>query len=73
MWLYEWRIRKSKLFIKKKEITYQEFNELIGSYYIDDYEELEDGYYILNVISPLHSLSQSNGDNYYTDFIQVIN
>ncbi|MDU4935815.1 MAG: hypothetical protein E6X43_10925 [Peptostreptococcaceae bacterium] len=33
--------------LKKKEITYQEFNELIGSYYIDDYEELEDGYYIL--------------------------
>ena len=59
--------------LKKKEITYQEFNERIGSYYIDDYEELEDGYYILNVISPLHSLSQSNGDNYYTDFIQVIN
>lgn len=59
--------------LKKKEITYQEFNELIGSYYIDDYEELEDGYYILNVISPLHLLSQSNGDNYYTDFIQVIN
>ncbi|SCH61110.1 MULTISPECIES: hypothetical protein [unclassified Romboutsia] len=58
--------------LKKKVINYKEFNELIGSYYICDFEELEDSYYILKVLSPLYELSKSESENYYTSFVQVV-
>lgn len=66
-------LERLKYLLIKKEITYSEFNELIGSYYISDYEELEDGYYILSIISPVYSLSKREEDDYYTDFIHIIN
>lgn len=29
-------------YLKKKELTYSEFNELIGNYFVKNYEELDD-------------------------------
>lgn len=55
------------LYLNKKKISYKEFNELIGNYFVKDYEELEDNYYLIKVIR------HSNGvDNIYTDYVEVI-
>lgn len=50
--------------VNKKELTYNEFNELIGNYYIYDYEEFEDGCYLIDI--------KSHGTS-YTDYIYVKN
>lgn len=56
--------------LRKKQITYNEFNDLIGNYYVKEYEELEDNYYLIKVIRPSDSIDRSN--NYYTDYVEVI-
>ncbi len=63
-------LEKVNKLLRKKVINYKEFNFLIGSYYIYDFEELEDSYYILKVLSPLYE--SSKGENYYTSFVQVV-
>lgn len=55
------------LYLSKKRISYTEFNELIGNYFVQDYEELEDNYYLLKIIRPLNKES-----SIYTDYIEVI-
>lgn len=55
--------------LKKKCITYSEFNELIGNYFVLDYEELEDDYYLLKIM--LHG-SDSTTNNHYTDYVRLI-
>ena len=60
-----------KYLLNKREITYNVFNELIGNYYVANYEEFEDGYYLISVISKLHGLSSSESD-IYTDYIRLI-
>ncbi|MGX4600556.1 hypothetical protein [Faecalimicrobium sp. JNUCC 81] len=56
--------------LRKKQITYNEFNNLIGNYYVKEYEELEDNYYLIKVIRPSDSIDSSK--NYYTDYVEVI-
>lgn len=46
--------------LRKKQITYNEFNDLIGNYYVKEYEELEDNYYLIKVIRPSDSIDRSN-------------
>ncbi|MGL5313963.1 MAG: hypothetical protein ACRC92_12015 [Peptostreptococcaceae bacterium] len=55
------------LYLSKKRISYAEFNELIGNYFVQDYEELEDNYYLLKIIRPLNEENST-----YTDYIEVI-
>ncbi len=54
-------------YLKKKELTYTEFNDLIGNYFVKEYEQLDDDYYLLKVIRP----SKCNQE-VYTDYIRVI-
>lgn len=55
--------------LKKKNISYSEFNEIIGNYFVLNYEELEDDYYLLKIMC---QGSDNNGYNYYTDYVQII-
>ena len=55
-------------FLNKKRLTYNEFNSLIGNYFIKDYEELEDNYYLVEVL-----INSIPGKKYYTDYIEIIN
>ncbi len=55
-------------FLNKKRLTYNEFNSLIGNYFIKDYEELEDNYYLVEVL-----VNSIPGKKYYTDYIEIIN
>ncbi|HSQ87387.1 MAG TPA: hypothetical protein VLM92_01050 [Romboutsia sp.] len=55
-------------FLNKKKLTYSEFNDLIGNYFVKDYEELEDNYYLIEIIT-----NSIPGKNYYTDYIEIIN
>ena len=54
-------------YLKKKELSYTEFNDLIGNYFVKEYEQLDDDYYLLKVIRP----SKCNQE-VYTDYIRVI-
>lgn len=54
-------------YLNKKLLTYNEFNELIGNYFVDDYEELEENYYLIKIIR----LAESNS-TIYTDYIQIM-
>lgn len=53
--------------LNKRTLTYSEFNELIGNYYVKEYEELEDNYYLLKIID-----KTSKSHNCYTDYIEVL-
>lgn len=55
-------------FLNKKKLTYNEFNTLIGNYFVKDYEELEENYYLIEVLS-----NSIPGKKYYTDYIEIIN
>ncbi|MDK2563475.1 hypothetical protein QOZ84_07925 [Romboutsia sedimentorum] len=55
-------------FLNKKRLTYNEFNSLIGNYFVKDYEELEDNYYLVEVL-----VNSIPGKKYYTDYIEIIN
>lgn len=54
-------------YLKKKELTYTEFNDLIGNYFVKEYEQLDDDYYLLKVIRPSKCKQEV-----YTDYIRVI-
>lgn len=54
-------------YLKKNELTYSEFNDLIGNYFVKDYEELDDDYYLLKVIRPSKCKQEV-----YTDYIRII-
>ena len=54
-------------YLKKKELTYTEFNDLIGNYFVKEYEKLDDDYYLLKVIRPSKCKQEV-----YTDYIRVI-
>lgn len=54
-------------YLKKKELTYTEFNDLIGNYFVKEYEQLDDDYYLLKVIRPSKCTQEV-----YTDYIRVI-
>ena len=53
--------------LKKRELTYSEFKDLIENYFVKDYEELEDDYYLVKVIR----LSKCKQEM-YTDYIRII-
>lgn len=55
-------------YIKKKNLKYNEFNELIGNYFIREYEELDDNYYLIKIVRP-----NSSKLEVYTDYIKIIN
>lgn len=55
--------------LKKKTITYSEFNDIIGNYFVLDYDELEDNYYLLKIMS---QINHDDGKNYYTDYVQIV-
>lgn len=55
--------------LKKKTISFSEFNEIIGNYFVLDYEELEDDYYLLKIMT---QGSHNDTKNYYTDYVQII-
>lgn len=55
-------------YIKKKNLKYNEFNELIGNYFVREYEELDDNYYLIKIVRP----NSSKGE-VYTDYIKIIN
>lgn len=54
-------------YLKKKELTYSEFNELIGNYFVKNYEELDDDIYLIGVIRP-----SKCSQEVYTDYVRVI-
>lgn len=54
-------------YLRKKELTYSEFNDLIGNYFVKDYEELDDDYYLVKVIRPSKCKQEV-----YTDYIRII-
>lgn len=54
-------------YLRKKELTYSEFNDFIGNYFVKDYEELDDDYYLVKVIR----LSKCKQEM-YTDYIRII-
>ena len=54
-------------YLKKRELTYSEFNDLIGNYFVKEYEELDGDYYLLKVIRQ----SKCNKE-IYTDYIRII-
>ena len=54
-------------YLRKKELTYSEFNDLIGNYFVKDYEELDDDYYLVKVIRPSKCKQEM-----YTDYIRII-
>jgi len=39
-------------YIKKKELTYTEFNDFIGNYFVKECEQLDDDYYLVKAIRP---------------------
>ncbi len=49
------------------ELTYSEFKDLIENYFVKDYEELEDDYYLVKVIRPSKCKQEM-----YTDYIKII-
>lgn len=53
--------------LKKRELTYSEFKDLIENYFVKDYEELEYDYYLVKVIR----LSKCKQEM-YTDYIRII-
>lgn len=53
--------------LKKRELTYSEFKDLIENYFVKDYEELEDDYYLVKVIRPSKCKQEM-----YTDYIRII-
>ncbi len=53
-------------YLKKKELTYSEFNDLIGNYFVKDYEELDEDYYLIKVIRPSKCKQEV-----YTDYVRV--
>jgi len=55
-------------YLNKKRLTYSEFNDLIGNYFVKDYEELEDNYYLIEIIT-----KSVKGKEFYTDYIEVVN
>jgi hypothetical protein len=55
-------------YLNKKRLTYGEFNDLIGNYFVKDYEELEDNYYLIEIIT-----NSVKGKEFYTDYIEVVN
>ncbi len=55
-------------YLNKKKLTYSEFNDLIGNYFVKDYEELEDNYYLIEIIT-----NSVKGKEFYTDYIEVVN
>ncbi|RDY23724.1 hypothetical protein CHF27_006245 [Romboutsia maritimum] len=60
-------------YLRKKKLTYNEFNEIIGNYYVKDYEEFDENYYILEIIAPLNNTNNKEKENmYYTDYIEII-
>lgn len=54
--------------LKKRIITYTEFNDIIGNYYVLDYEELEDNYFLIKILT---QSNHQNTNNYYTDYIML--
>lgn len=54
-------------YLKKKELTYSEFNDLIGNYFVKEYEELDDDYYLVKVIRQSKCKQEV-----YTDYIRII-
>ena len=54
-------------YLRKKELTYSEFKDLIENYFVKDYEELEDDYYLVKVIRPSKCKQEM-----YTDYIRII-
>lgn len=52
-------------YIKKKNLKY---NELIGNYFVREYEELDDNYYLIKIVRP-----NSSKLEVYTDYIKIIN
>lgn len=54
-------------YLRKKELTYSEFNDFIGNYFVKDYEELNDDYYLVKVIRPSKCKQEM-----YTDYIRII-
>lgn len=54
-------------YLRKKELTYSEFNDFIGNYFVKDYEELDDDYYLVKVIIPSKCKQEM-----YTDYIRII-
>ena len=54
-------------YLRKKELTYSEFNDFIGNYFVKDYEELDDDYYLVKVIRPSKCKQEM-----YTDYIRII-
>ena len=53
--------------LKKRELTYSEFKDLIENYFVKDYKELDDDYYLVKVIR----LSKCKQEM-YTDYIRII-
>ena len=53
--------------LKKRELTYSEFKDLIENYFVKDYKELEDDYYLVKVIRPSKCKQEM-----YTDYIRII-
>lgn len=58
--------------LKKKKINYKEFNQLIGNYFVKDYEEIEDNYYIINIICEPNYVD-NHLYRYYTDYVELVN
>ncbi len=54
-------------YLKKKDLTYSEFNELIGNYFVKNYEELDDDIYLIEVIRPSKCSKEV-----YNDYVRVI-
>lgn len=54
--------------LKKRIINYTEFNDIIGNYYVLDYEELEDNYFLIKILT---QNNHKNINNYYTDYIML--
>ena len=54
-------------YLKKKDLTYSEFNELIGNYFVKNYEELDDDIYLIEVIG-----ASKCSKEVYTDYVRII-
>lgn len=55
-------------YLNKKTLNYNEFNNLIGNYFVESYEEFDENYYLIRVIRP-----EKEGNNTYIDYIEVKN
>ena len=60
-----------KYLLEKKKLTYSEFNEIIGNYYVKDYEEIDDNYYIIKILCSPSFVDNIRYD-YYTDYIELL-